>query len=335
MNCSEIWNFCGVVFVAFIILTLKFVNQIYFNMQDQILLTVTNVVDTVAQNHNALNYIKKFTQLTAENTSFEFWWDGFNIVIAVVALLFSVFTFLSQKNTSDNTTKLSQDTQRNLLLDLVRHLYRNLVVTFTLKRKLEDIEFKGYPSEEHLMKLKIPMENIHLESFYGNGKKYEVMHNLYLNLRNYNVEIDAVCKHLKDANINKEIKIRDIKTLIFKCSFLTERIMITIYGLWEQKRMSMNMANYNERVGDAMSRSKTVGAIKEKIIQVQGCGVAEGTDGKREFSTFKDKNNCYASFLFTTDADWEQFLSRLENDIAIELGQNKQGETKIQIIPLQ
>ena len=86
------------VFVAFIILTLKFVNQIYFNMQDQILLTVTNVVDTVAQNHNALNYIKKFTQLTAENTSFEFWWDGFNIVIAVVALLFSVFTFLSQKN---------------------------------------------------------------------------------------------------------------------------------------------------------------------------------------------------------------------------------------------
>ena len=218
----------------------------------------------------------------------------------------------------------------------MRHLYRNLVVTFTLKRKLEDIEFKGYPSEEHLMKLKIPMENIHLESFYGNGKKYEIMHNLYLNLRNYNVEIDAVCKHLKDAIISKEIKNRDINTLIFKCSFLTERIMITIYAVWEQRRLSMKMANYNERVGDAIGRSKTVIAVKEKINQVQGSGVAEGVeDAIREFSTFKDKNNCYANFLFTTDADWEQFLSRLENDIAIELGQNKQGETKIQIIPVQ
>ena len=158
----------------------------------------------------SLKHIQQYTLETANNTTFEFWWDGFNIFIAVTALVFSVFTFCSQNKTSRNTKKLSQHAQRNLLLDLVRHLYRNLVITYTVKTKLEDILYKGYPSEEHLIKLKVPMENIHLEAFYGNDRMYEVMHNLYLNLRNYNEEIDVACIHFKDTNLSEEVKKRDL-----------------------------------------------------------------------------------------------------------------------------
>ena len=120
-------------------------------MDKIILLANAVVVDSNLVNYDHLTNIQEFTRATAQNTTFEFWWDGFNILIAVIALLFSFFTYLSQKNTSDNTQKISQDTQRNLLLDLVRHLYRNLVITYTIKTKLEDISFEGYPSEEHLV----------------------------------------------------------------------------------------------------------------------------------------------------------------------------------------
>ena len=214
-------------------------------MNKLILLIASTVNDNPLLSSESLKHIQQYTLDTANNTTFVFWWDGFNILIAVTALVFSVFTFWSQNKTSSNTQKLSRHTQRNLLLDLVRHLYRNLVITYTVKTKLEDIQYKGYPSEEHLIKLKVPMENIHLEAFYGNDRMYEVMHNLYLNLRNYNEEIDVACMHFKDTNLSEEVKKRDLDTLLFKPSYLTERILMTMYELWEIKHISKD---FNQEV---------------------------------------------------------------------------------------
>lgn len=74
--------------------------------------------------------------------------------------------------------------------DLIRHLYRNYVKTYAIRTKLEDVEYKGYPSEDNFIKMYIPMENIHLEIFYGD-KAYSIIHTLYLQLRNYNVEVQV------------------------------------------------------------------------------------------------------------------------------------------------
>lgn len=307
-------------------------------MDKIILLANAVVVDSNLVNYDYLTNIQEFTRTTAQNTTFEFWWDGFNILIAVIALLFSFFTYLSQKNTSDNTQKISQDTQRNLLLDLVRHLYRNLVITYTIKTKLEDIGFEGYPSEEHLVKLKIPMENMHLEAFYGNGKKYEVMHNLYLNLRNYNYEIDTALMHFKDKSISVETKQRDLKTLLLKPSFLTKRILITIYELWELKRVSddFNKDGYDKRIETMLDSSKTALDARNKILEAQK-GKNNANNNKvmatdYNFERYSDKDSTYAKILFA-DQKLDSFLINFNKDVFVERGLNEQGGEKVYIIP--
>lgn len=309
-------------------------------MDKIILLANAVVVDSNLVNYDHLTNIQEFTRTTAQNTTFEFWWDGFNILIAVIALLFSFFTYLSQKNTSDNTQKISQDTQRNLLLDLVRHLYRNLVITYTIKTKLEDISFEGYPSEVHLVKLKIPMENMHLEAFYGNGKKYEVMHNLYLNLRNYNYEIDTALMHFKDKSISLETKQRDLKTLLLKPSFLTKRILITIYELWELKRVSddFNKDGYDKRIETMLDSSKTALDARNKILEAQK-GKTNANNNKvmatdYNFERYSDEDCTYAKILFTGQM-LKSFLINVNKDVFVERGLNEQGGEKVYIIPFK
>ncbi len=298
------------------------------------------VVDSNWVNNDHLTNIQKFTEATAVNTTFEFWWDGFNILVAVLALLFSFFTYLSQKNTSDNTQKISQKTQRNLLLDLIRHLYRNFVITYAIKTKLEDINFEGYPSEEHLVKLKIPMENVHLEAFYGNGKRYEVMHNLYLNLRNYNYEIDVALMHFKDKSLSQDTKRRDLKTLLLKPSFLTKRILVTIYELWELNQVSddYNKDGYDKRIETSLEGSKTVMDAKNKILEAQE-GKTNAMGNKvlatdYNFERYSDENNCYAKILFTGQM-LKQFFISFNKDVFVERGLNEQGGEKVYIIPFK
>ena len=304
-----------------------------------LLLTVI-VQDSITLEESPLCQIQQFTERTAINTTFDFWWDGFNILIAVIALLFSVFTFISQNKTSENTQKLSREAQKNLLLDLVRHFYRNLVITYTIETKLEEIGYEGYPSEEHLIKLKVPMENIHLEAFYGRDKEYEVMHDLYLKLRNYNEEIDVACMHFKDANLSKETKKRDLDTLLFKPSFLTERILITMYELWDMKQVAgdFNKGEYRKRIIGLLKNAHTTQAAREKIKETQDgkSNASNNTVNATDYdpTTYDNEKSSYAEILFG-GAEWDDFTKAFSRDVYVEHGKNSQGGDKVYIIPFK
>lgn len=308
-------------------------------MNSLLLLLAPVVEDSViALQSEPLSQIQRFTEVTASNTTFAFWWDGFNILIAVIALVFSIFTFYSQNKTSENTQKLSRESQRNLLLDLVRHFYRNLVITYTIKTKLDDMGYEGYPSEEHLIKLKVPMENIHLEAFYGRDKEYEVMHDLYLKLRNYNEEIDVACMHFKDVSLSQETKKRDLDTLLFKPSFLTKRIIMTMYELWDSKQVSEDFSKeeYQDNVVSLLKESGAVKAVKEKIQEAQK-GKTNASDNTVKpidynFEFYANEKSCYAELLFL-DEEWKGFVDKFNHEVYIERGKNAQGGDKVYIIP--
>ena len=144
----------------------------------------------------------------AENTTPNFLHDDFNLlvllslVVAILSLVYAIATYTAQKKTEGNTKKLSRDAQRSLLNDLIRHMYRNLIIGYAIHTKLDETLWKTYPSEEHLIKLKIPLENIHLDVFYGDDNAFRAMHELYLNMRNYNEEIDVVLAHFSSAAID-------------------------------------------------------------------------------------------------------------------------------------
>lgn len=181
--------------------------------------------------------------------------DGWNLygilafAIAVISAAISWYTYKEQRKTEGNTKKMPQDTQRYLLNDLLRHLYRNYVKTYAMRTKMADIDYDGYPSEENYMKLKIPMENIHLDAFYGEDEKFRLMHVLYLNLRNYNEEVDVALKHATQRELTRETKDEDFDTLEFKVSLLTEKIITTIHDIWGKE------ARYDEEMRNALDLS--------------------------------------------------------------------------------
>lgn len=160
--------------------------------------------------------------------------DWFNFIFAflafVVACVSAVFDFRGfreSKRTADNVTRVSLDVQMAQFDDLIRHLYRNLVCTLsfgelTLIRNTHD----EYPSEEHLLKLKVlPEDMLHLEKYNDNNNIYKMMHEMKLLLRNYDIEIDTAMMHLKDKRIDFKVLRNDLDTLTFKPLYLIKRII--------------------------------------------------------------------------------------------------------------
>lgn len=160
--------------------------------------------------------------------------DWYNFAFAFLAFIVACFSavydfrgFRESKRTADNVTRVSLEVQMAQFDDLIRHLYRNLVCTIAFTNKiLERKSHVEYPSEEHLMKLKVlPEDVLHLEKYNDNNNIYKMMHELKLLLRNYDVEIDTAMMHLKDGKISVEVLRNDLDTLAFKPLYLTKRIL--------------------------------------------------------------------------------------------------------------
>lgn len=197
--------------------------------------------------------------------------DGWNmygifaLAVAIISLIVSIKTFTSQSGTERNTKKLSQDAQRDLLCDMLRHLYRNFVITYAMRTKTMDESFEAYPSEEHFEKLKVPMENIHLEVFYGHDREYTLMHNLYLNLRNYNEEVGVARLHICSRDLTPQTKNEDFDLLEFKITYLTRRIIYTIGEIWGLNDRSLKVMR------TAMDRALDKKTNANDNIPVEGC----------------------------------------------------------------
>ena len=155
-------------------------------------------------------------------------------------MMYTIFTYKAQQltemhsaQTQGNTQRISLQAQKGLLEDLVRHLYRNLVVTYAIKSKMKHFGYNNvYPSEEHLIKLKVPIHNIHLEAFYSDDMHYKKINELYLQLRNYNEEVEVALKHFCDPQMPEKVKERDFGTLIFKPGFLAKNILTILTEVW-------------------------------------------------------------------------------------------------------
>ena len=208
-----------------------------------------DILQTVASD-SVLQNICSHAEQTATNTTLGNY-DYSTLTIAIlamcisfIAMMYTIFTYKAQQRTEQhsartqgNTQRISLQAQKGLLEDLVRHLYRNLVVTYAIKSKMKHFGYnKVYPSEEHLIKLKVPVHNIHLEAFYSDDMHYMKINELYLQLRNYNEEIEVALKHFCNPQMSEKVKERDIETLIFKPGFLAKNILTILTEFWKDDK---------------------------------------------------------------------------------------------------
>lgn len=274
----------------------------------------------------------------ADNTSFNgrakvAWWVAIlAFIVSAISMIYAKITYDAQKNTEintkkaeentkkaeENTKRVSQDAQRKLLNELLRHLYRNYVITYTMRTKMKDISYKGYPSEEHFEKLKIPMENIHLDVFYGEDEKFQLMHVLYLNLRNYNEEVEVALKHIIDPNLKRRTKDEDFDTLEFKVSYLTGRIIDTISKVWGDS------PQFKDEMREAMQLSLAGGTNATDNIDVPK------SEKFTKLSLDALKNTKY-KLLYSED-ELKTVCEIFNNDVHEERKKNARGAWKVRMI---
>ena len=160
------------------------------------------------------------------NTDYNFWKDGCNL-LAILAFIASIVTFLAQRDTEKHTKNAPISVQKGKLADLPRHFYRNIVCSSAIIFKYLDKENgesgnrKSYPSESNLLKLQTLPDDIFLPIDIDE-KSYEKMHELRLLFRNYNVEVKIASEHLSRQHLTDDSLSGDFYNLLFKPLHLTQ-----------------------------------------------------------------------------------------------------------------
>ena len=172
-----------------------------------------------------------------------------NYWIAIIALVVSVCTLWISTKTLKyqklSVRLVSSKIMEASLQDLIRHLYRNLVCSVAMALRFKHsnnkvgFDFKRYPSETNMQKLKSDPElyifNLDTSSVEGlrAGREMRIL------LRNYNVEVDVAIDHLSQKNIDHRIFDSDFDNLLFKPLFLISKIN----GLWQNLETNKGKLN--------------------------------------------------------------------------------------------
>ena len=283
-----------------------------------------------------------------KNTNQNFVDDGLNllavisIIIAAVALIIETVTWFGITGTKQSIideaekNRVDKECQYRLFQDIIRHLYRNRVCTITMEIKMkvlaelnsdeQNIYKNYYPSEEHVLKLKLLPSDIHLEEYYRDANTYQLLHEMELQLRNYNTEIDSAYIHLPSTTVPEETKKRDFDTLNFKTSFLTGKLIDLMNIMWPEKDnlyeaqsliFNSQQNNYKNNKGSIM---------KDNIRAKYEKNITEILESK------KMSKDIYITKIFKTSNTKEKFLEGLSMDSLIESGNNNRDEEKIGII---
>lgn len=305
--------------------------------------TLTNKWDSVPQ---LLSSGVEKLETIRSNTSLDFIEDGLNL-IAIISIAIAAITFFIEFKTWFGITgtkqsiineaeknRVDKECQYRLFQDIIRHLYRNKVCTMAMKIKTEiksEEDKKNaqtryyYPSEEHILKLKLLPSDIHLEEYYRDAETYQKLHEMELLLRNYNIEVDSAFMHIPNAEISKETKNRDYGTLNFKAGFLTERLIELMNKMWTDK--------------DNLHEAQTlIYESQQKTQEENAQNMMQGNDRKKyenEIANMISKeaeSDEYTTYVFPDNADKKRFIERFTKDILIECGKNKKDEEKIHII---
>ena len=255
-------------------------------------------------------------------------WDWIAVSIACLSLFYACLTFNSQRKTEHNTKKITTESQREILIDYVRHFYCNLIVICAVEAKLNKRFNEYYPSEEHLLKLKVDTADLNPDSaaFTNNLKEYKAIHELLLKVRNYNTEVDVAVKHLCSRNVFPAAKQRDLDTLKFKMDMLTNEIVKSINVLWPK--------NETENVEALKTLIKTTAYTRNMTKRDLWKRYNEIFAGKYPY--YSNKNSFFVKTLFKEKEEYDDFLCRLNYNIYVETrAKNTEGSDKIFLIPFE
>lgn len=156
------------------------------------------------------------------------WLSSLISIFSIVALAISLLGILSLKHDAKRR-KNSKRCQRQAVLDLIRHMFINLMILEGVKEKMKE---NKRPESGTFLRFTALESDLEFSRFYINSFNFEHVHQLSLSIRNYNIHCKLLEEHFKDAkdiNINEELN-NDVVNL-------EERIRKCIYNLWSIQKI--------------------------------------------------------------------------------------------------
>ncbi len=173
------------------------------------ILFITLCLNMNSQVDTTIHAIKENTEKTAQHTekgSYEYVSISVSILaflIASITLYFSVRTFRSQRRTEKNTLRWSAKQERSNL----RRIAWNLLISYRKLLTMEKIllGLKKFPLPENFSSMKIQIEDIHLNEFYGNDIDYDGLYSIGDKIRDYNQLLENRCSQAKAQKIARDL----------------------------------------------------------------------------------------------------------------------------------
>ena len=283
---------------------------------------ITDSIMSIERTFGIMSEIGESAHSLVQNTTPDFWYDDWSF-IAVFSALATVSAVISIVRDT-RQSRIAESCHRLLFSDIIRHLYRNKVCVSAMKLKYLMASNEGktycYPSDEHYLKLRLLPEDLHLEKYYRHKKTFDMLHKLYLLMRNYNVEIDTALEHIKANEIPFKTKMRDFETLDFKSGYITSKLLEVMQVLWTKEDM--------EKFAWSIVLDAHQANIKDNAIPTESC-YAQLLE---EVSAKESSSDWYFTRILSDNHI--AFKNNLSTDILIECGLNSKGQEKIHIIEM-
>ena len=159
-------------------------------------------------------------------------WDWIAFILGGLTLIFAACTWSSQEKTQQNTLQITPDGQYRLLEDSVRDAYRNLSLIYALSERMKGLEGLYYPSDEIILRMCADDRFIYPSLFADDPNKCRQLQRYRINIRNANIEYKVIADRFKDADVNKEIHVDDIRFIKARMESNLQRLYDLLISLW-------------------------------------------------------------------------------------------------------
>lgn len=253
-------------------------------------------------------------------------WDWLALIVAFMSFIVSSMTWYSQNETMKNTAIIGKEELQDKLAGSYHSLIRNVVNLYSLYIKLDQDEWKSYPSEEYMWKIKLTEfdeNSISVRLVYGD--RFYKIQNLNELIRFFNMHVDAAILHLKNGAIELDVKKRDLTGLNAMIWLIANHLSLTMVNLFPSDNGSENYAKIRTN-------------IKECINQwYNGIDKATASIPLDNYkSMFSDiENHPFVKSLYKDRSDDKaDFIMKISSVIAFHLSKRPDGYDRIPLIGL-
>ena len=122
--------------------------------------------------------------------------------------------------------RISKQCQKKIIIDLIRHFYINCVIVEIIRARLTKEKFTIRPTDGVFSRFAVLDTDMCLDRFSVNSRNFEMMHEICLLFRNYNIVAGVAEKHFADPKISVDLKKQDMIDLFSRAVKVTRLLFV-------------------------------------------------------------------------------------------------------------